>query len=64
MIHPKNSIEVEEVRSLLSMLDLHQFFYSEDLGIHIMAVPGGWLYDCWDGEKGVFKQGTFVPEPQ
>jgi len=55
----------EETGAILARLELHQFYYDEELCIYIMAVPGGWLYDCWkDGEEGVFKQGTFVPEPK
>lgn len=30
-------------------------------GICIMRVAGGWIYDCWDLDKDVSKQGTYVP---
>ena len=61
MIHPDN-IALGEV-SLMTMM-LHMAIYDEEACMHILKVPGGWIYDFWDGEKGVYKQGTFVPEPK
>ena len=52
----------EETGAILARLELHERYFDEALSIYIMAVPGGWLYDCWDGN--FFKQGTFVPEPK
>lgn len=40
-------------------LKLHESI--TEFGICIMRVPGGWIYDCWDTEKDIFKQGIFVP---
>lgn len=40
-------------------LKLHELLIN--FGIAIMRVPGGWIYDCWDLEKDMFKKGQFVP---
>lgn len=50
---------MEETEKIYS-LKLHEDFISR-LGISIMRVPGGWLYDSWDLEKDSFKQGVFIP---
>ena len=33
-------------------------------GIHVMRVPSGWIYDCWNEETDSFKPGVFVPFAQ
>jgi hypothetical protein len=44
----------------LYKLELHEGYLDIDLGIYIIRVPGGWIYDCWDVEKDQFKQGMFI----
>ena len=42
-------------------LELHEGTWLE-FGIFVMRVPGGWLYDCWDRERDIFKSSAiFIP---
>ena len=41
-------------------LDLHETLCTK-LGIVIMRVASGWIYDCWDTKTDSFKTGIFVP---
>lgn len=31
------------------------------MGMDILRVPGGWIYNVWDNEKDLALSGTFVP---
>lgn len=48
-----------EDEKTLYNLELHETMCTP-FGIHIMRVPGGWIYDMWDTEKDSYKTGTFV----
>jgi hypothetical protein len=57
----------ELVKSLNSTLEynpeymeLHETVLTS-FGVCIMKVHEGLIYDCWDLDKDVFKQGMFVP---
>lgn len=47
---------------ILHSLRIHEMYYDSTLNIYIVAVPGGWIYDCYDSEYDTFKQGIFIPK--